>query len=147
MRAATMLDILAALDAAIDEIAPAATSRSCRQRVGPDPVTGSRKSLNCQAVPVLPVIPAPNRGVHEDRQGTRSRTNAQNTGGGSHAYISFFTGSTGSTGSLEDFCGVRRSRDGQTEREVAGATGSLADLDLDRLDPESPPGDVPRRRW
>src|SRR4051794_28845996 len=53
----------------------------------------------------------------------------------------------GITGSVEEFRGSGRTRDGQIERAIAGSTGSLSNVDLDRLDPENPPGDVPRRRW
>ena len=142
-----MRDILAVLDAAIDEIAPA-TSRSSRQRDAAGAATGSGKSLNCKAIPVLPVIPVPKRGDHEDRRERRSQPNAK-SGGGSHAYISFSTGSTGSTGTFEHSCGFQRSRDREIQREVTGSTGRGTPLavDLDRLDPDHPPGDVPRARW
>ena len=48
---------------------------------------------------------------------------------------------------LLDFCGSHRTRDGETARELTGTTGTGAAIELDQLDPERPPGDVPPRRW
>ena len=144
-----MVDILAALDAAIDEIAPAINSRSSRQRVGARPATGTRKLLNYNTLPVIPVVPVPKQGNRGDGRWSSITNNAKKIGGGPHAYTSFSTGSTGTTGSLEDSCGFQCSRDGEIERDATGSTGTVSRvaLDLDRLDPEHPPGDVPRRRW
>ena len=59
----------------------------------------------------------------------------------------FFYGKYGYYGNPEDLCGVRRARDGQPARVLTGTTGTGAAIDLDQLDPDRPPGDVPPRRW
>jgi hypothetical protein len=77
MKDANMLDILAVLDAAIDEIAPPVTSRSSRQRADCETPTGSPNPLSCPTVHALPVLPVEKRGVHQDPQRSRKRITAK----------------------------------------------------------------------
>jgi hypothetical protein len=79
--------------------------------------------------------------------GKRNNGINEKIGRGPYKPIYFFTGITGITGIGEDSCGVQRSRDGKTRRESTGITGTLVELDFDRLDPTHSPGDVPQRRW
>ena len=142
-----MLDILAVLDAAIDELQPAASSRTSRSGTRPGSAPGTTKCLKNNAVPVVPVLPA----TKQRMRGTIEKTNragiAEKIESGSRESLLFSTGSTGSTGSFEDSCGVPRSRDGEMARGVTGSTGTGGELDLDQLDPAHPIGDLPPHRW
>ena len=142
-----MLDILAVLDAAIDELAPAATSRTTRGQAGPGSCAGTSKSLKLKGVPAVPVVPVAKQGFREATGQASVANRVEKIESRPDKYIYFSTGSTGSTGTLEEFCGFQCSREGQTAREVTGTTGTGGAIDLDQLDPERPPGDVPPRRW
>jgi hypothetical protein len=146
-----MLDILAVLDAAIDDLAPAASPRSTRRQGGPDCRAGTSNRLKSKGLPVVPVVPVAKEGYREPtRQASTASRLEKKIESRPNECISFSTGNTGTTGNPEDFCGVRRTRDGQTARELTDNTGTgrAIHLDhLDQLDPERPPGDVPPRRW
>ena len=143
-----MLDILAVLDAAIDDLAPAASPRSTRRQGGPECRAGTSNPLKSMALPVVPVVPVAKEGCREPtRQASTASRVEKKIESRPNACIYFSTGNTGTTGNPEDFCGVRCTRDGQTARELTGNTGTGGAIHLDQLDPERPPGDVPPRRW
>lgn len=105
-----MPDILEHLDAAIGRLAYSApTSRSSRARRGEAGGAGAAKCLNNNSVPVLPVVPVAKQGSYP----TTAQSAISLLPDESNAPLrvsSLFTGSTGSTGSLEDFCGFQSSR-------------------------------------
>jgi len=143
-----MLDILAVLDAAIDDLAPAAGPRSARGQAGTGCRAGTPKRLKSKGLPVVPVVPVAKEGNHEPtRQASTANRVEKKIGSRPNECIYFSTGNTGTTGNPEDFCGVPRTRDGQSARVLTGTTGTGAAIDLDQLDPDRPPGDVPPRRW
>src|SRR5437763_9684641 len=123
MRAATMLDILAVLDAAIDVLAPAATSRSTRGQAGPGCAAGTAKTLKSWGVPVVPVVPVPKEGFREAADHSSTASRVKKIESGPATSILFSTGTTGTTGTRgtrEDFCESHRTRDGETARELTG---------------------------
>lgn len=142
-----MLDILAVLDAAIDDLAPAASPRSTRGQAGPGCRAGTSKPLKSRGLPVVPVVPVAKAGFCEPTGQMRDASRVEKIESRPDAYIYFSTGNTGTTGNPEESCGVRRTRERQTARVLTGTTGTGAAINLDQLDPERPPGDVPPRRW
>lgn len=105
-----MSDILARLDAAIGRLAETQpTSRSSRARWDEAGATGAAKSLNINTVPVLPVVPVAKRAPYPTTAQSRISLFANESDAPSKV-SSLFTGSTGSTGSIEDFCGFQSSR-------------------------------------
>lgn len=122
-----MPDILALLDAAIGRLADAPlTSRSSRARWAEAPGAGTDKTLKSNAVPVLPVVPVAEQGSYRSAARPCITTLAPECDAPSKI-SSLFTGSTGTTGSTEDFCGIHRSRNfvrhgnsGNSEPAAAG---------------------------
>lgn len=142
-----MLDILAVLDAAIDDLAPAASPRSTRGQTGTGCRAGTSKPLKLKGVPVVPVVPVAKETFCEPTGQMRDASRVEKIESRPDAYIYFSTGNTGTTGTPEELCGFHRTRDRHTARELTGTTGTGAAIDLDQLDPQRPPGDVPPRRW
>ena len=105
-----MSDILACLDAAIGRLAETQpTSRSSRARWDEAGATGAAKYLNNNSVPVLPVVPVAKRVPYSTTAQPRISLFA-NESDAPLKVSSLFTGSTGSTGSIEDFRGFQSSR-------------------------------------
>ena len=104
-----MPDILALLDAAIGRLADTPTSRSSRVRWGEADAAGGAKCLNNNSVPVLPVVPVAKHGSYANTARSCITTLAPECDAPSKV-SSLFTGSTGTTGSIEDFCGFQSSR-------------------------------------
>lgn len=146
-----MLDILAVLDAAIDDLAPAASSRSTRGQAGTGCHAGTPNALKSKGLPVVPVVPVVPVAKQRNREPTRQASTASRVEkkieNRPNECIYFSTGNTGTTGNPEDFCGVWHTRDGQPARVLTGTTGTGAAIDVDQLDADRPPGDVPPRRW
>ena len=147
-----MGDVLAVLDAAIDGLA-VTSSRYSRRQASAGTAASASKYLNSAGLPGLPVLPAPKRKICGSPAQTQ-RKHSERSDVRANEYIRLTTGSTGSTGSIEEFCGSPRSRAVSRSREVSGGAGTivrlLATVDgqcLDQLDPTYPPGDVPQRRW
>jgi hypothetical protein len=110
-----MPEILAMLDAAIAEVGQKvrASSRSSRRGDAPQADAGTGKLLKSSAVPALPVVPVKNDAIYGGTEGKRNNTRGAIGGRGEVArgeYTLQNTGSTGSTGTSEDSCGVKSSR-------------------------------------
>ncbi|MGC2411977.1 MAG: hypothetical protein WA459_04685 [Stellaceae bacterium] len=104
-----MTDILVLLDRAIDDLRPAETSRTSRKRADAGSVMGTLNRLNTHA---LPVLPAPKQEICGSNTKTEEKTDHQNQQNeiSPDEYILKSSGSSGSTGSREDFCGFSTSR-------------------------------------
>jgi len=103
-----MPEMLAMLDAAIAEVGQRVreSSRSSRQ-VNCTPLeAGSDKALKPQAIPVLPVLPVKNDAVCGGTKGVSKKTLGASKSGDVAPEESILksTGSTGTTGSIQDSC-------------------------------------------
>ncbi len=132
-----MTDIFAALDAAIAEIGQKRRSRfplfpsAAPARTG----TGTVKLLENNGVPVLPVVPVENDVIHEGTEetgGSAPRGTNDHSEIGPEVYTFKSTGSTGSTGILEGFCGSESPR-GFFERGNCGNTPPVAHPEIAHL--------------
>jgi hypothetical protein len=135
-----MIDVLAVLDRAIDELRPEdASDTACEkwQKSSKLPVasvsetaTVTPNPLNKRELPALPVVPVPKQKTYELSTENEKKTNGENQSKkvSPHEYVSKSAGSTGSTGSFEGFCGQNTTREGYAERGVTGITGSCKDF-------------------
>jgi hypothetical protein len=140
-----MNEILALLDAAIDEVGQTtgSSSRSSRPRGDANPAAGTVKSLKSNGLPALPVVPVQNGTVRDGIEGATERTPASADSHGKYGK---------GANALE---GVRQAREGLSE--VPRGRAAVVDFDgkiprawadgFARLHPDRPPGDVPERRW
>jgi hypothetical protein len=156
-----MTDLLAPLDAAIVELSAmnvAPPVSGCRYEpqksslfpvvaVG-EPGTETSKYLKYKANPVIPVNPCLKQ-QFEAEAARKNVSECENTATLAPYNISSQDGITGFTGKPQDFCGVERTRNANTEREFTGATGKSPDFCgfPATADPAHPPGDVPPIRW
>lgn len=95
-----MLDILAVLDAAIDDLAPAASPRSTRRQAGPGYRAGTSKLLKTQGLPAVPVVPVSKKGFCEPTGKKRDASRVKKIESRPNECIYFSTGNTGTTGIL-----------------------------------------------
>jgi hypothetical protein len=145
------MNILALLDTAIEELARETSSRTSRECGGKNSPTGMEKTPDPAKLPVLPVLPAEKQdiaGIGSESRYSDAQTASPATKNALKSIV-FHTGSTGSTGTLKDFCGLFSSRDHDGAIDAAGSTGSFEDFRpfLDNLNPGQRFGDVPPRRW
>lgn len=123
-----MSEMLTMLDAAIAEVGQRvrASSRSARQGNCPPLEAGSDKALKSQA---LPVLPAKNDAIRGGIEGVSEKTLAASNSGDAapKESISKSTGITGSTGSIQDSCGLERSRNFVARENYGNSWGSLGD--------------------
>jgi DNA polymerase len=124
-----MTDILALLDAALEELAPEA--RSSRERGRDGTGTGTPKVLNKTDIPVIPVVPVVNENilgdttnvVHNSADGVSDRRENPPID-----YIVKSTGTTGTTGTVEDFRGLERSRELFDNGNYGNSSNEISDL-------------------
>jgi hypothetical protein len=110
-----MIDILAILDVAIEEVGSKVRlcSRTSRQGSDTKPAAVTGKTLKSTAVPGLPAVPVKNDAIHGGIEGTRDDTRGAVDGRAEVVRVEYSfqrTGSTGSTGSSQDSCGLKSSR-------------------------------------
>ena len=107
-----MTDILDVLDRAIDELGQKRRSSS-RQPNATGTATGTPNPLKMNPVPVLPAVPVANDDAsaeHAIRPTADQRSAINPSESALQVYLFQNTGSTGTTGTLEDFCASRSSR-------------------------------------
>jgi hypothetical protein len=126
-----MPEILAVLDAAIAEVGRKllATSRSSRQRDCPPVEAGADKALKSRALPVLPVLPVKNDAVRGRTEGASEKSFAASNfcDAAPEESISNSTGITGSTGSIQDSCALKHSRNFVAHGNYGNSWGTFGD--------------------
>jgi len=132
-----MSEILAILDSAIAEVDQKVRASSRRSRQGDCfPVdAGPGKALKSKVLPVLPVLPVKNDAIRGGTGGMSEKIFAASNSGDAtlEESISKNTGSTGSTGSIQDSCGLERSRNFVAYGNCGNSPDSLGDKN-ERLD-------------
>jgi hypothetical protein len=105
IKVAAMADLLALLDAAIDELDAADSSRCSRSRCDTERRTGTDSLLRNKAVPVVPVVPVQKRDSCRSITDTADTKYQHGPEGRAREYPSRKLGTTGTTGTDEAFCG------------------------------------------
>jgi hypothetical protein len=132
-----MSEILAILDSAIAEVDLKVRASSRRSRLGDCfPVdAGADKALKSKVLPVLPVLPVKREAFRGGSEGVSKKIFAASNSGDAvpEESNSKSTGSTGSTGTIQDSCGLERSRNFVAYGNCGNSPDSLGDKN-ERLD-------------
>lgn len=132
-----MSDMLARLDTMIEELTKAGSSRCSRSTATAQTPTGTANLLETKEVPVVPAVPAEEQTIIRDTDISQTTEQSlQHTPQG-EAPLSLSFKSTGTTGTVQDFCGVERSchfisngNNGNYFVDVRSPLGHRAVLDL-----------------
>jgi hypothetical protein len=111
-----MTDILEILNAEIEQLGQRrrASSRSSREQGGHKAGTGTNKILETNGLPVVPVVPVVKDSVLGDATNVLHNSGDEVSDRGENSSIEYIfknTGTTGSTGTIEDFPGLQSSRE------------------------------------
>jgi hypothetical protein len=98
-----MTDLLALLDQAIDELAPADSSRCSRLQAQTRTPTGTGKALKEKMVPAAPVVPVPKREIYGEIAQTPRTEHGERSIGPQVARASFLQNAMGKTSAIPSF--------------------------------------------
>jgi uncharacterized protein YjiS (DUF1127 family) len=134
---AAMSDLLARLDTMIEELTKAGSSRCSRSTAAAQAPTGTPNYLETKAVPVVPGVPAEEHNIIRDIGISRTEEQSLQHPSQGKAPLSLSSKRTGTTGTGQEFCGVKRSRhfisngnNGNYFIDVRSPLGHRAVLDL-----------------